>query len=93
MFMSLFVVLSNTDNTKIEGAIKEKFPNAYYNISSHQWVVSAEGPAKQVAEKLGITDKEIGSGPALIFAVSGYWGWWKTDVWEWMKAKWEKVDG
>jgi len=88
--MSIFVILSKTDNNRIETAILNNFPNDYYKISPGQWMVSVEGTARQVSEKIGITKEEHGPGPAIILAISGYYGRWSSELWEWMKNKLEK---
>lgn len=91
--MSIFIVLSKTDNTEIETAILQTFPDKNYKISAGQWMISAEGTAKQISEKLGITEKQSGPSPAIILTVSGYWGRWASELWEWIENNWEKTDG
>lgn len=88
--MSLFAVLSPTENPKLIAAIKEKFPDNNYQITSTQWIVSAKGTAQQISDTLGINAKENPTGLALIFAIAGYWGLANTDLWEWMKVKTEE---
>jgi hypothetical protein len=89
--MSLFAVLSVTENQKLIAAIKEKFPDPdNYQITPTQWIVSARGTAKQVSDTLGVSVKESPVGSAVILAISGYWGRANTDLWDWMKAKMEE---
>ena len=91
--MSIFTVLTEADNPKLETLIKEKFPNDYYTLSHRQWLISAGATAKTISEDLLITDKENGPGSAIVFTISSYYGMANPAIWEWLKAKWEKSDG
>jgi hypothetical protein len=89
--MALFVVLAlkNTD-ALIETSINEKFPSESYKIEDGKWIINADSiTAKQLSDKLGITDKPVSptSVQALVFAVGGYFGRAQPDLWEWMAAK------
>lgn len=95
--MSIFAVLSRQVNSKLEAEIKEKFPNDYYKLSDNQWLLCAGGTSIDISKTLGIADpdkKEAGvMGTALVFAVSSYYGFETTDLWDWLKVKWEKNSG
>jgi hypothetical protein len=91
--MSVFVVLSDVDNTKLETLIKEKFSEDYYLLSPGQWLISSDETAIKLSDDLLITDEEKGPGPAVIFTISSYYGMANPAIWEWLKAKWEKSDG
>lgn len=94
--MSIFAVLSLTDNKKLEEIIVEKFPTNHYKITSTQWIVSSKETAKQLSDTLGITVDGKGLGPTgsgIILGISSYWGRAHTDIWEWMKVKMEEGDG
>jgi hypothetical protein len=91
--MSIFVVLSHTNNSKLEEAIKEKFPSDYYKISPGQWLISTGGTSRELTESIGLIDKEKGLSPAVIFSISSYYGMWSTDLWEWIRVKMEKSNG
>ena len=91
--MSIFVVISPMpSNTKLQATIKEKYPNDYYELHQNQWLVSSEGTTRELSEALGINDKNAAkyTGPAIVFAISSYWGRANTDIWEWLKVNWEK---
>lgn len=50
------------------------------------WLVAADGvTAKDVSDKLGMTDGTVGSG--IVLTTAGYFGRAPTNVWEWMTAK------
>lgn len=43
---------------------------------------------------MGINNKDTdGSGPAIVFSISSYWGRANPNVWEWLKVNWEKGIG
>lgn len=91
--MSVFVVLSEVDNAKLETLIKEKYPKDYYPLSPRQWLISSGETAIKLSEDLLITDEEKGPGPAIVLTISRYYGMANPAIWEWLKAKWEKSDG
>jgi hypothetical protein len=89
--MSIFVVLSEVDNEKLETLIKEKYPEDYYQLSSRQWLISSGETVIKLTEDLLITDEE-GPGPALVFTISNYYGMADPAIWEWLKAKREQPE-
>jgi hypothetical protein len=90
--MSIFVVLSEVDNAKLESLIKEKYPEDYYQLSPRQWLISSDETVIKLTEDLLIIDEENGPGPALVFTISNYYGMANPAIWEWLKAKREKSD-
>ena len=85
--MSIFVVLSELDNAKLETLIKEKYPEDYYQLSPRQWLISSDETVIKLTEDLLIIDEENGPGPALVFTISNYYGMADPAIWEWLKAK------
>ncbi len=90
--MSVFVVLSEVDNAKLETLIKEKYSKDYYQLSPRQWLISSDETTIKLSEDLLITDEEQGPGPAVVFTISSYYGMANPAIWEWLKEKWEKSD-
>ena len=91
--MGIFTVTAREDSSsQLEAVIKAKFPNDYYQIMPHQWFISTEGTAIKLAETLGVLE-ETGPGSALVLTISSYHGRWTTDLWDWLKAKWEQSSG
>ncbi len=88
--MSLFVVILPKEDPALVAAIKEKFPNNYYQITPTQWIISARGTAQQLSDLIGVTGEEKPIGLAVILAIAGYWGRASTDLWEWMRVKTEE---
>ena len=91
--MSIFVVLTESFNDKVEEVIKQKFPGEYFRISAGQWLVSTASTSKELTETLGVIDKDKGPGPAVIFSISSFYGMWSEDLWEWLTLKFEKSNG
>jgi hypothetical protein len=90
--MSIFVVLSELDNAKLETLIKETYPENYYQLSPRQWLISSDETVIKLTEDLLIIDEENGPGPALVFTISNYYGMANPAIWEWLKAKREQYD-
>jgi hypothetical protein len=90
--MSIFVVLSEVDNEKLEALIKEKYSEDYYQLSPRQWLISSGETVIKLTEDLLITDEEKGPGPALVFTILNYYGMADPAIWQWLKAKREKMD-
>jgi hypothetical protein len=90
--MSIFVVLSEVDNAKLETLIKETYPEDYYQLSPRQWLISSDETVIKLTEDLLIIDEEKGPGPALVFTISNYYGMADPAIWEWLKAKREKSE-
>jgi len=90
--MSIFVVLSEVDNPKLETLIKEKYADDHYQLSSRQWLIASSETVIKLTEDLLITDEEKGPGPALLFGISNYYGMADPAIWEWLKAKRQQYD-
>ena len=90
--MSIFVVLSEVDNEKLETLIKEKYTEDYYQLSPRQWLISSGETVIKLTEDLLITDEEKGPGPALVFTISNYYGMANPAIWEWLKTKREQYN-
>jgi hypothetical protein len=90
--MAVFAVLSKENNSKLATLIKEMFPNDYYEYSSNQWLISTKGTAKEVSDKIGISNK-ANDLSAVVFATSSYYGLTETTLWDWIKNKLENTDG
>lgn len=89
--MTIFVIFRVSDTKKMSAALERAFPKNHLLVAQGQWLVSAAGTAKDVSDKLGIT--EGASGAATIFSMGNYFGRAPTDVWEWIKTKAEQANG
>ena len=87
---AVFVVLSQHPNMDehLDAAIKEKFPGNFFFMGRAQWLVAAEGTAREVSDKLGITGVEPPRVVStVVFGVAGYYGRASSEMWEWVAAK------
>jgi hypothetical protein len=72
----------------LEDSIKATFPGNFFSMGRSQWLVAAEGTAREVSDKLKITGVEPpGITSSVVFSVSGYFGRASSEVWEWIAAK------
>ncbi len=91
--MALFVVLAlDKSASTIEAAIAKEFPENYYKIEPGKWFVAAKLiTAKQMSDRLGITNDENDDGlTGVVITVRGYFGRGSQDMWEWVAAKSKK---
>ena len=62
----------------------------HLRVADHLWLVAGGGTAKEVADKLGISEGKKGS--AIVLEISSYWGRATPDVWSWVKTNWEATE-
>lgn len=89
--MSIFVIFRVSNPTNVETALEREFPNDHFKLGSGEYLVSAVGSAKDVSDKLGISDGP--TGPAIVFRMLNYFGRASTEIWDWIKAKAEQTSG
>jgi hypothetical protein len=85
--MGVFAVIAqpNVNMARLQEAIRQ---HDNLPLGDKVWLVAATRmTAKEVSERLGITDGE--SGPAVVLDVSDYYGFAGTDIWGWMKSRFE----
>ena len=88
--LAVFVVLSQHPNMdeRLDAAIKENYPGNFYFMGRSQWLVAAEGTAREVSDRLGITGVDPpGIVSSVVFGVAGYYGRASSEMWEWVAAK------
>lgn len=86
--MTIFAVLEQSPNTKLSKAIKSQFSDDYLMVATGQWLISANGTAQSISDKLGL-HKGTGINSTLVFATSSYYGLHNSDTWDWIKNKLE----
>jgi len=87
--MAIFVVigLPRPNPAALGAAITAAFPSDFRLLREDAWLIAAKGSAQELSETLGVTDGR--NGVAVIVQASGYFGRGPTDIWSWIKAKWE----
>jgi len=84
--VTVFAIINASNPASLMSALKTVFPSDHLQISSSEWLVAARGmTAKDISDKLGITDGTSGS--AIVFTTAGYFGRSPNNVWEWLSAK------
>ena len=53
--MTIFVIIAQGDNQPLTDALAKTFPGNFLSIAPAQWLVASMGTAKEICDKLGIT--------------------------------------
>lgn len=87
--MTIFVIIAqpNPHSPKLPGAIQTSFPDGFIQLSDDAWLVASSGSASALSDKLGISNGE--NGAAVVMEMAGYYGRASTNIWSWIKEKWE----
>jgi len=93
--MTIFAIVGATEPAKLAAALNANFPANYIKIPPGENYLVAVSPkiaatAKEVSDRLGITDGSNGS--AVILNVAGYYGRSSPQIWEWVAAKLQQVE-
>lgn len=97
--MPIFVLLPQNDvaQQNLPGAVARAYPEANKKLANHNWMVAGKGTAQEVSAKLGITDPKDPAasavGTVMVLEIASYYGRATTDIWDWVKAKWEATGG
>lgn len=86
--MPLYIVA--TTSTQSDRTLRErivrKFPNSHYEIGRGQWLVSYNGLARTLFERLAEGDQESITN-TVTFGINGYYGFASPELWEWIEAR------
>lgn len=95
--MGIFLLTPLANNAdRIGAAVKAKFEeaNCYELQSSAGWLVSYTGTTVELSNHLGVTGQAKGEpatiGSVLVTPVAAYYGRGPTDMWEWLKTRFEE---
>ena len=83
---TLFAVMAEPANQNLPRVLAQEFPQEHIQIRAGQWFVVGTGTATDISNKLKITPSNE-TGPAVVVAVSGYYGRAGSQIWEWVAAK------
>lgn len=91
--MTLFTIIQQpgTVGNKLANAVSAAYPDDVYDLGNGAWIVSDSATAKEVSDKVGISEGENGSG--VVVEVASYFGRANPAIWSWMKTKWERSQG
>jgi hypothetical protein len=88
--MAIFVIIPQPEANipRLPAAIKEHFAGANYALDGNSgWLVVAKSTAKEISDKLQITDGT--NGAAIVIEVASYFGRANPNTWTWIKANWD----
>ena len=97
--MPIFVLLPQNDvaQANLPAAVARVYPDAHKKLANHNWLVAGKGTAQEVSKKLGITFPDNPTagpvGTVMVLEIASYYGRATTDIWDWVKTKWEATDG
>jgi hypothetical protein len=79
--VAIFAIIAPHFNPSLTGAMQREFPR-HMEFSPGQFVASIDGlTATQISQKLG---PEGQVGQFVVFHTTGYWGFHRKDLWEWL---------
>lgn len=91
--MAIFVVFKVAEPDKMRSAIQSRFTEDHFELGQNEWLISAKGTSKDIADVLGITTEGSPAGSAIVFRMDSYFGRTSMNVWDWIKSKVESIDG
>ena len=91
--MAIFAIISqdNPNSGKLPGAITTIYKDDCLEVGPGEWLIADTSTCVEVSNKLGITDGS--NGAAIILEVANYYGRANTNIWAWIKTKWEAKNG
>jgi len=93
--MTIFAVLMPIPQQALVEEIKKSFPDNYLSLNETQYLISTKGTVVDLARTLGMYDDQqpdkLGTGIAVLFATSSYFGRAQLTIWDWIKAKLESA--
>lgn len=87
--MNIFLVIPTFPlRPELGATIEAKFKDEFYKLPNGEWLVAFDGTTQGLSDELGITDGSNGTG--IVAMMSGYYGRAPTDIWEWLKTRFER---
>ncbi len=84
--MAIFIIVPATNAQGIKAALSEQKID-HIDLPAGGFFVSYPGTAIELSGTLGITNGTSGTG--VIGEISSYYGRASTDIWDWVKSRWE----
>jgi len=87
--MAIFTIIAqpNPNTGLLPAAINQTFPDQNIQIADGVWLVAAKITAKEISDKLKVTDGV--NGAAVILGIAGYFGRADQTIWSWIKSRLE----
>jgi hypothetical protein len=85
--MAVFAIIpTNGETNLLDQAIEKDFAGESLKLPHGEWFVRFSGTSQELTDKLKISNKEVGS--AVVLAISGYDGYARNNIWEWLESRW-----
>ena len=84
--MSMFLLVPNSNPDGIKAELL-KSGLEYIDVPPNAYFISFRGTSEELSRILGITDGHVGTG--VIVQFTSYYGRLPTNIWEWVKSRWE----
>ena len=87
--MQVFAVFNVRDPSRVKAGIDEHYRDNCHEAGNDAFFIATSGETtRQVATKLGLgDDNPSGVTTGIIIPVTGYWGRYSSDLWEWIVVK------
>lgn len=88
--MAIFMITSQPgpNSEELAGAIANAVGSENtFPLGNSSWLVSAQGTAQDLSNRIGITEGHAGS--AIVIEAASYYGRANPAIWSWIKANWE----
>lgn len=84
--MTIFAVvaLDQANSVPLFNAVNQRVGGKYFQLAAGHFLVNAPGTAQDISTQLGIVSGTIGQ--AVVYNISGYFGYAPSTAWEWLKA-------
>ncbi len=91
--MTIFAIIRQPgpNSERLGIVIAQMYPLHHYDLGEGAWLVAARGTAKDIADRLNITDGSNGS--AVVVETASYYGRANPAIWTWIKANWDTGSG
>lgn len=88
--MSMFLIVPINNPAAIEqqlNSFKDSSSLDFIKLPVSGFMVSYHGTSQELSNLLGITEGKSGTG--VVASISSYYGRAPTDIWDWVKTRWE----
>jgi len=84
--MTVFAVVSldQAASAPLAASIESTFQGKYFQVAPGHYLINAIGTSQEIATQLHITGGQLGR--AMVYNISGYFGYGPNQAWEWLKA-------
>ena len=95
--MQVFLAIPLTSSSaKLNSSVESRIAAAdrYKLAADRGWLIRFSGTTMELSNTIGLTGQAPGdtnhSGPAIVAPITGYFGRGSTEMWEWLKTRFEQ---